>query len=83
MFKEKFIPFQFRYAEGRDVLFMFLGALGAIGHGVAFPLIILFFGQLIDVFADFGQLSNLMASLNFSELSFTPAELNNDLTLLQ
>ena len=42
----------FRYADRLDVLLMVVGAVAAVGNGVAEPLVTLLFGKVIDSFGD-------------------------------
>lgn len=44
----------FRYADGKDVLFMILGVIGSIVEGMAQPLIMLVLGSTIDAYGDAG-----------------------------
>lgn len=46
--------FQFRYASKRDILFMILGTICASIHGTAFPLMIVVFGEMVDLFVNSG-----------------------------
>uniref|UniRef100_F6WVU8 Uncharacterized protein n=1 Tax=Ciona intestinalis TaxID=7719 RepID=F6WVU8_CIOIN len=43
----------FRYAESFDWLLMFIGTLGAMVHGAAFPFMMTVFGQMIDTFINY------------------------------
>lgn len=45
---------QFRYASKRDILFMILGTICASIHGTAFPLMIVVFGEMVDLFVNSG-----------------------------
>uniref|UniRef100_A0A8C5Q1S8 ABC-type xenobiotic transporter n=1 Tax=Leptobrachium leishanense TaxID=445787 RepID=A0A8C5Q1S8_9ANUR len=40
----------FRFAEGRDIFYMIIGLLGAIGNGVCLPAIYIIFGNLANSF---------------------------------
>ncbi|CAN0888665.1 ABC transporter B family member 21 [Linum grandiflorum] len=53
----KTIPFHklFSFADSTDVLLMIFGTIGAVGNGVAMPLMTILFGQLTD---SFGQNQN-------------------------
>ncbi|CAI0469814.1 unnamed protein product [Linum tenue] len=53
----KTVPFHklFSFADSIDVVLMILGTIGAIGNGVAMPLMTILFGQLTD---SFGQNQN-------------------------
>ncbi|XP_006396374.2 ABC transporter B family member 3 isoform X2 [Eutrema salsugineum] len=44
------VPFYklFAFSDSTDVLLMIVGSIGAIGNGLGFPLMTLFFGDLID-----------------------------------
>lgn len=55
-----------RYARSIDLLFMLIGTIAALGHGAAQPALILFFGNLLDVFTS--RQSDL-CSFNFTVLS--------------
>ena len=41
---------QFRYATFLDFILMLLGTMAAIAHGTALPLLLLFFGDLTNIF---------------------------------
>ncbi|CAN1353143.1 ABC transporter B family member 21 [Linum perenne] len=53
----KTVPFHklFSFADSTDVLLMIFGTIGAVGNGVAMPLMTILFGQLTD---SFGQNQN-------------------------
>ncbi|XP_060595692.1 ATP-dependent translocase ABCB1-like [Ruditapes philippinarum] len=56
----------FKYAEKKDVLFMILGTLSAMVHGSAFPIMIIVFGEMIDLFVksgEFGEVAKLLESM--------------------
>lgn len=40
----------FSYADSYDYVLMALGSLGALAHGLAFPIFFLFFGKLVNSF---------------------------------
>ncbi|CAF0836926.1 unnamed protein product [Adineta ricciae] len=40
----------FRFANGTDFLYMLIGTVAALVHGAAFPLMLLIFGQVTDIF---------------------------------
>ncbi|CAF0852957.1 unnamed protein product [Adineta ricciae] len=40
----------FRFATGADFLYMLIGTVAALVHGAAFPLMLLIFGQVTDIF---------------------------------
>lgn len=44
----------FKFADCLDIVMMVIGMLAAIGHGSAFPLMIIVFGRMIDLFVDSG-----------------------------
>lgn len=46
------VPFAglFRYADGRDVLLMVVGTAAALANGMAQPLMVVIFGQVINAF---------------------------------
>ncbi|CAO2617612.1 ATP-dependent translocase ABCB1 [Lemmus lemmus] len=47
----------FRYAGWLDRLYMLVGTLAAIIHGIALPLMMLVFGEMTDTFANAGNIS--------------------------
>lgn len=49
---------QFRFATAFDWFLIFWGVLWAIANGVAFPLVLLFFGDVTDSFIGLGQIQN-------------------------
>lgn len=51
-----FFSLQFRYAGWLDRLYMLVGTLAAIIHGVALPLMMLVFGDMTDTFANVGNM---------------------------
>ncbi|CAF3696052.1 unnamed protein product [Adineta steineri] len=42
----------FRFANVMDVLYMIIGSIAALAHGAAFPLMLLVFGNITDIFTD-------------------------------
>ncbi|XP_033100801.1 ATP-dependent translocase ABCB1-like [Anneissia japonica] len=48
----------FRYANSFDIFLLVIGTTAAILHGLAFPSILFFFGEIIDSFVDFGSVQN-------------------------
>uniref|UniRef100_F6W9Y9 Uncharacterized protein n=1 Tax=Ciona intestinalis TaxID=7719 RepID=F6W9Y9_CIOIN len=60
----------FRYAESFDWLLMFIGTLGAMVHGAAFPFMMTVFGQMIDTFI------NYSTCVQMTEGTCTAAEIN-------
>ena len=56
--------FQFRFASGSDVLCMIVGTLCAMLHGSAFPVMIIVFGEMIDLFVSNGAYSNSVMELS-------------------
>lgn len=81
------LPFQFRYATKLDVLFMILGTLCALIHGTAFPLMIIVFGEMIDLFVNSGLFEyavDQMVTLGIlTSLSLSKAQVIEDPDLLQ
>lgn len=79
--------FQFRYATKLDVLFMILGTLCALIHGTAFPLMIIVFGEMIDLFVNSGLFEyavDQMVTLGIlTSLSLSKAQVIEDPDLLQ
>ncbi|UJR28455.1 hypothetical protein I4U23_009695 [Adineta vaga] len=53
----------FRFANGNDYLYMIVGTFAALAHGAAFPLMLLVFGNVTDVFT--GRTFDL-CSFNFT-----------------
>nr|AJG01604.1 ATP-binding cassette sub-family B MDR/TAP member 1 [Dreissena polymorpha] len=68
----------FRYAKKLDVFFMVVGIIAALGNGSAFPLMIIVFGKMIDVFVNSGLFSGLVKELDalgvLANLSLTQAQ---------
>jgi hypothetical protein len=58
--------YQFRYAKPVDLLFMLIGMVAALGYGATLPLLILIFGNVIDLFTD---RASSLCSLNFTALT--------------
>eukprot|EP00045_Choanoeca_perplexa_P017639 m.260542 g.260542 ORF g.260542 m.260542 type:complete len:1285 (+) comp17591_c0_seq13:3177-7031(+) len=54
------VPFSqlFRYADGIDKLYLFLGALAALTHGALQPVFIIVFGDIVDDFGSAGSLED-------------------------
>lgn len=50
--KTKTVPFHklFAFADSFDILLMILGTIGAVGNGLGFPIMTILFGDIIDVF---------------------------------
>lgn len=50
--KTKTVPFHklFAFADSFDILLMILGTIGAVGNGLGFPIMTILFGDVIDVF---------------------------------
>lgn len=81
------LPFQFKYATKLDVFFMIIGTLCAIIHGTAFPLMIIVFGEMIDLFVNSGlfayAVDQMVALGILASLSLTKAQVIEDPDLLQ
>ncbi|XP_053373101.1 ATP-dependent translocase ABCB1-like isoform X2 [Mercenaria mercenaria] len=77
----------FRYSTKRDKLFMILGTICAMGHGSAFPLMIIVFGEMIDLFVTSGKFEYVVNQLvdlgTMAKLNFTSAQVIEDPDLLQ
>ncbi|XP_052792183.1 ATP-dependent translocase ABCB1-like isoform X2 [Mya arenaria] len=77
----------FRYATKRDVLFMIIGTICALAHGTAFPLMIIVFGEMIDLFVNSGLFSGVVQQLDdlgiLANLTYTQAQVIEDPDLLQ
>ncbi|CAF1041557.1 unnamed protein product [Rotaria sp. Silwood1] len=64
----------FRFANKIDILCIMIGTFAALAHGAAFPLMLLVFGNLVDVFTD---RSFDLCQLNFTLLnSFCPENIH-------
>ncbi|KAF3524829.1 hypothetical protein F2Q69_00049730 [Brassica cretica] len=50
--KTKTVPFHklFAFADSFDIILMILGTIGAVGNGLGFPIMTILFGDVIDVF---------------------------------
>lgn len=76
--QKKSVPFYrlFSFADKADIALMLVGSLGALGNGVAMPLMTILFGQLIDSFGetlDQNQIVDTVSKvLNTSLISKTP-----------
>ncbi len=66
---------QFRFATCLDVIFMIVGTLAATVHGAALPLLMLFFGDLINNFVYEAISSNFQRNLS---LTFNVSEASVD-----
>nr|AAB69423.1 P-glycoprotein [Homo sapiens] len=62
----------FRYSNWLDKLYMVVGTLAAIIHGAGLPLMMLVFGEMTDIFANAGNLEDLMSNItNRSDINDT------------
>ena len=61
--------YQFRYATPLDYLLMSIGSITGIIHGVSLPLLMLFFGELINFFVYQEQTTVVASCLNISSSS--------------
>ncbi|ESO87487.1 hypothetical protein LOTGIDRAFT_145992, partial [Lottia gigantea] len=64
----------FRYADCIDRILMIVGCLAAMIHGAAFPVMIIVFGDMIDLFVNNGigaflYLPNVQAFINAFNIS--------------
>ena len=66
---------QFRYASWFDLILMLVGTLAAMAHGTALPLLLLFFGDLTNVFlsqaATATIITDFLPGLNSSDINCT------------
>ncbi|KAL9318790.1 hypothetical protein ACSQ67_015307 [Phaseolus vulgaris] len=69
--KAETVPFHklFAFADSTDILFMGAGSIGAIGNGVALPLMALLIGQIIDDFSATKPNSNVLQDVSQMEFS--------------
>ena len=61
----------FSFADGTDVVLMIVGTIGAIGNGLALPLMTVFFGEMIDSFGSNQantDIVDVVSKVNFSKL---------------
>ncbi|XP_060590153.1 ATP-dependent translocase ABCB1-like isoform X2 [Ruditapes philippinarum] len=77
----------FRYSTKRDRLFMILGTLCAMIHGTAFPLMIIVFGEMTDLFVNSGKyeyaVDQLVSLGTLAKLNFTSEQVIKDPDLLE
>lgn len=45
----------FRYADGKDKLYLIVGTLCALATGCSFPFFMIFFGDILPVFLEFNR----------------------------
>nr|UOU03320.1 ATP-binding cassette subfamily B1-2 [Brachionus rubens] len=66
------VPFLqlFRYATYTDFLMIVVGSLGSIGSGISFPIMLLFFSNIIDSFTEYGSLID--CNTNFTNQTIFP-----------
>ncbi|RWS28827.1 multidrug resistance protein 1A-like protein, partial [Leptotrombidium deliense] len=71
--KQKPIPFfsLFRYSTFVDKLLMTIGTIAAIFLGAGFPLMTIFYGEMLDTFVDYTNARAKYYALNNSESNFT------------
>lgn len=48
-----------RYATPLDVMFMIVGSIGAVLHGIALPLVMIVFGDMLDSFLDVSKFCDI------------------------
>lgn len=61
----------FKYADKYDIFLMFVGTLGALGFGIALPLLALLFGELTDAFGqNLGNVDELANMVTKTALKF-------------
>lgn len=71
----------FRYAGWLDRLYMLVGTLAAIIHGVALPLMMLVFGDMTDTFANAGNISpNMTNESGYGNVSDILSGLEDEMT---
>nr|4M1M_A Chain A, Multidrug resistance protein 1A [Mus musculus]4M1M_B Chain B, Multidrug resistance protein 1A [Mus musculus]6UJN_A Chain A, ATP-dependent translocase ABCB1 [Mus musculus] len=70
----------FRYAGWLDRLYMLVGTLAAIIHGVALPLMMLIFGDMTDSFASVGQVSKQSTQMSEADKRAMFAKLEEEMT---
>lgn len=92
--KIKTVPFHklFAFADSFDILLMILGTIGAVGNGLGFPIMTILFGDVIDVFGqnqNTSDVSDKIAKVINRFCSFTylccflDPQGQNDLSLVQ
>uniref|UniRef100_A0A8C6GRA8 P-type phospholipid transporter n=1 Tax=Mus spicilegus TaxID=10103 RepID=A0A8C6GRA8_MUSSI len=70
----------FRYAGWLDRLYMLVGTLAAIIHGVALPLMMLIFGDMTDSFASVGNVSKNNTNISEADKRAMFAKLEEEMT---
>jgi len=75
--KAETVPFHklFAFADSTDNLLMVVGSIGAIGNGVALPLLALLLGQIIDNFGGSKPNSNVLQDVSKVIPSHSPLTL--------
>lgn len=58
---------KFRFADAFDIILLILGTITAIGSGVIYQLLFLFYGKVAGVLVDYSKYRN--ANFNLSALS--------------
>nr|QUF59435.1 ATP-binding cassette transporter Abcb1-2 [Brachionus angularis] len=73
----------FRYATWIDWLMIIIGSLGGIGTGASFPIMLIFFSNIIDTFTEYGSLNclgnNTFPNATFPNITFPNQTLPFDL----
>ncbi|XP_064648001.1 ATP-dependent translocase ABCB1-like isoform X1 [Lineus longissimus] len=72
----------FRFGTCLDYFLMIIGTLGAMGHGAALPLVLLFFGEMIDSFAVYSQLEKILSTVNFTQYGTTREAASQNYSIL-
>ncbi|CAN8253935.1 unnamed protein product [Cochlearia groenlandica] len=60
----------FAFADSLDILLMILGTVGAVGNGLGFPIMTILFGDIIDVFGQNQNTSNVSHKIAKVALKF-------------
>lgn len=74
----------YRYANAMDKLYLLLGSIGAVVHGVSMPVLFIIFGDITDVFVDSAKYEacnynfNLCKAMNMTPQSWTQQDFDDD-----
>ena len=83
VFNHLFIFVQFRFAECKQILLMIAGTICGLLHGAGLPMLMVVFGDMVDLFLDSAIENAELDTINWADYDTTKDEAIKDQDLLR